>query len=113
VERAIILALVGIGITALVYGAVGLIVKLDDIGLHLARRGGALAGLGRGLVTGTPRLLDALAGIGTAAMLWVGGGILLHGAEQVGLAPRPMRNTRWPARQSAPPGWRAPARGRR
>jgi predicted DNA repair protein MutK len=49
VERAIILALVGTGITVLVYGVVGLIVKLDDIGLHLVRHGGPLLQrLGRG-----------------------------------------------------------------
>ena len=84
-ERAIILALVGTGITLLVYGTVGLIVKLDDIGLHLARRGGpVLRRLGRGLVTGTPVLLRVLAGVGTAAMLWVGGGILAHGGAQLG-----------------------------
>jgi predicted DNA repair protein MutK len=85
VERAVILALVGTGITLLVYGTVGLIVKLDDIGLHLARRGGPmLRALGRGMVTGTPVLLRVLAGVGTAAMLWVGGGILLHGAAVLG-----------------------------
>lgn len=85
VEQAIILALVGIGITVLVYGVVGLIVKLDDIGLHLARRGAPLAQrIGRGLVTGTPGLLRVLAGVGTAAMLWVGGGILVHGLAVLG-----------------------------
>ena len=85
VERTIVLALVGVAMTALVYGTVGLIVKLDDIGLHFARHGGrALQAIGRVLVTGTPGLLKALAGIGTAAMLWVGGGILLHGTAQLG-----------------------------
>jgi len=85
VERAIVLALVGVGMTALVYGTVGLIVKLDDIGLHLARKGGpALQAIGRVLVTGTPTLLHVLAGVGTAAMLWVGGGILLHGLAGLG-----------------------------
>ncbi|WP_206241784.1 DUF808 domain-containing protein [Novosphingobium terrae] len=88
-ERAIVLALVGVGMTALVYGTVGLIVKLDDIGLHLVRKGeqGGGAGmkaLGRSLVTGTPVMLDVLARIGTAAMLWVGGGILLHGSAVLG-----------------------------
>lgn len=84
-ERAVILALVGTGITVLVYGAVGVIVKLDDIGLHLVRHGGPwLQRLGRGLVTGTPALLRILAGVGTAAMLWVGGGILVHGLAEMG-----------------------------
>ncbi|WP_068089968.1 DUF808 domain-containing protein [Novosphingobium rosa] len=84
-EQTIVLALVGVGMTALVYGTVGLIVKLDDIGLHLVRKGGAgMQALGRSLVTGTPVMLNALAKIGTAAMLWVGGGILLHGAAVLG-----------------------------
>jgi hypothetical protein len=77
------LAVVGIAITALVYGAVGLIVKMDDIGLHLAREGRTQAsrGFGRGLVAGMPKLLAFLSIIGTLAMLWVGGSIVLHGLE--------------------------------
>src|SRR5688572_27236227 len=79
-EQAAALALVGIVITVAVYGVVGLIVKLDDIGIHLAeRRNRGSQALGRGLVHVVPKLLTALSGIGTAAMLWVGGGILLHG----------------------------------
>jgi len=81
--RALALALVGVVITIAVYGAVGLIVKLDDIGLHLAKRGGAARPVGLLLVRGVPKLLAALAVIGTAAMLWVGGQILLHGLEQL------------------------------
>jgi predicted DNA repair protein MutK len=81
-QQAIALALVGIAITVAVYGAVGLIVKLDDIGLHLAKRRAAAAqSFGRGLVHVVPKLLTGLSVIGTAAMLWVGGGILLHGME--------------------------------
>ncbi|GLR47898.1 DUF808 domain-containing protein [Sphingomonas astaxanthinifaciens] len=79
--EAVVLAVVGIAITVMVYGTVGLIVKLDDIGLHLCRRGGASAGFGRALVRGVPKLLAALSVVGTAAMLWVGGQILLHGME--------------------------------
>jgi uncharacterized protein len=76
------LAAVGIAITIGVYGAVALIVKLDDIGIHLAERQNGLARkLGDGLVHFVPKLLVALSGIGTAAMLWVGGGIMLHGLE--------------------------------
>lgn len=87
IERAVILGIVGVGITVLVYGVVALIVKADDIGLHLARGGtGLRLTIGRALVQGTPPLLTLLANVGTAAMLWVGGGILLHGAEQLGLA---------------------------
>ena len=83
--RAIILAIVAVGITVLVYGVVGLIVKMDDVGLHLAqqpRKG--VAGLGRGLVTAMPKLLTALTVVGTAAMLWVGGHILLVGTDDLG-----------------------------
>jgi predicted DNA repair protein MutK len=86
-ERAIVLAIVGIGITALVYGAVALIVKADDAGLALARTGSpSLRLLGRGMVAGMPVLLKTLAGIGTTAMLWVGGGIIVHGLETFGIA---------------------------
>lgn len=86
-NQAAILAVVGIGITALVYGAVGLIVKMDDIGLHLAERPnkGSQA-LGRALLVGMPKVMAALSVIGTAAMLWVGGQIVLHGAGLMGLA---------------------------
>jgi predicted DNA repair protein MutK len=76
------LAAVGFLLTVGVYGVVGLIVKLDDIGLHLARRGGrALPAAGRLLVQAMPPVLNGLAAIGSAAMLWVGGGILVHGLE--------------------------------
>jgi predicted DNA repair protein MutK len=84
-EQAAALALVGIVITVAVYGVVGLIVKLDDIGLHMAaRRNAASKAFGMGLVHVVPKLLTALSAIGTAAMLWVGGGILLHGMEELG-----------------------------
>jgi len=83
--QAIVLVIVAIAITAGVYGTVGLIVKMDDIGLHLAgRRNPATRAVGRGLVVAMPRLMSLLAKIGTAAMLWVGGGILVHGAETLG-----------------------------
>ncbi|ACL61514.1 DUF808 domain-containing protein [Methylobacterium nodulans] len=106
-----VLAAVGIGITALVYGVVALIVKADDVGLALARESRpassllglrvpprpsatpadrALAlltrGLGRGMVRGMPVLLRGLGIVGTAAMIWVGGGIIVHGLESFGLA---------------------------
>jgi predicted DNA repair protein MutK len=84
---AIALALVALAITAGVYGAVALIVKLDDIGLHMAKRRNASArAFGKALVHIVPKLLTALSGIGTAAMLWVGGGILLHGLEEMHVA---------------------------
>ena len=78
------LAAVAVAITVGVYGAVGLIVKLDDIGLHMAERGSAGArALGNGLVHVVPVLLSGLSILGTAAMLWVGGGILVHGFEEL------------------------------
>ena len=74
------LIVVAIGITIAVYGVVGLIVKMDDIGLHMAQRqNGGTRALGRGLVLAMPKLLAFLSTIGTAAMLWVGGQIILHG----------------------------------
>jgi predicted DNA repair protein MutK len=84
--QAVALAAVGVVITAAVYGVVGLIVKLDDIGLHLsARRGRGARAIGRALVQGVPHVLKGLAIVGTAAMLWVGGGIIIHGLEELHL----------------------------
>jgi predicted DNA repair protein MutK len=85
--QAAVLAVVGIGITVVVYGAVALIVKADDAGLALAGSGAApLRALGRAIVAGMPPFLKLLGMVGTAAMLWVGGGIVLHGLEEFGLA---------------------------
>ncbi len=85
VSRAIILLVVAIGITILVYGVVALIVKMDDIGLNLAQRSSKFAQkVGRGLVAAMPKLLAALSTIGTVAMLWVGGHILLAGVDELG-----------------------------
>ena len=85
VSRAIILLLVAIGITVLVYGVVALIVKMDDIGLRLAKTGqGAVATFGRLLVTGMPKVLSVLSTVGIVAMLWVGGHILLVGVDELG-----------------------------
>jgi hypothetical protein len=85
-SRAAILAVVGLLITILVYGVVALIVKMDDAGLRLSRTGKkGVASFGRGLVKGMPKLLSALTVIGTVAMLWVGGHILLVGADELGL----------------------------
>ena len=78
---------VAFAITAGVYGVVGLIVKLDDIGLHMAgRRSRSARAFGDTLVHVVPKLLTGLSAIGTAAMLWVGGGILLHGVEELRVA---------------------------
>ncbi|WP_306222596.1 DUF808 domain-containing protein [Bosea beijingensis] len=108
--KASVLAIVGIGITVVVYGVVALIVKADDAGMALAanqRPAASLLGLrrpdagkagafdralswltqpfGRGLVVAMPHFLNLLGVVGTAAMLWVGGGIIIHGLEEYGL----------------------------
>ena len=78
-----VLVVVAVFITLLVYGAVGLIVKIDDLGLRLTRAGpGAAQAIGRGLVKGMPRLLTVLSVVGVAAMLWVGGHIILVGLTE-------------------------------
>jgi predicted DNA repair protein MutK len=85
VSRAIILVVVAVLITIIVYGLVGAIVKMDDVGLSLAQRSSERARrIGRALVRGMPVLLSWLSKIGTAAMLWVGGHILLVGADELG-----------------------------
>ena len=84
-SRAAILLVVAVGITVLVYGVVALIVKMDDIGLRLAAtRHGAVATSGRLLVKAMPRVLSVLSTVGIVAMLWVGGHILLVGADELG-----------------------------
>jgi predicted DNA repair protein MutK len=89
--QALVLALVGIGITVAVYGVVALIVKADDVGLALAKNdsgstvGGVGRAFGRSLVRGMPGFLTFLGGAGTAAMIWVGGSIVVHGLEAYGV----------------------------
>lgn len=86
--RAAVLALAGVGITILVYGAVALIIKADDFGLWLARvaRTGFGRALGRSIVVAMPVFMHALGLIGTAAMTWVGGSIIAHGLYEFGIA---------------------------
>ncbi len=84
-SRVAILAVVGVLITAVVYGAVAGIVKMDDVGLSLTRRVSAGSQrLGRTMVRAMPVVLQWLSTIGIAAMLWVGGHILLVGADELG-----------------------------
>lgn len=88
--QAAVLAAVSLAITGGVYGVVALLVKLDDIGLHLMERSTAgMRKLGSAMVHAMPYLLSALGKIGTAAMLWVGGGIFLHGLHEYHLTPVP------------------------
>lgn len=85
VMRAAVLVIVAFAITVLVYGVVAVIVKLDDVGAHLAHRSSPAAQrVGRLLVVGTPKLLSALTVIGTAAMLWVGGHIMIASVAELG-----------------------------
>ena len=86
-EQALVLALVGIGITLAVYGAVALIVKADDIGLAMARhaRTRSARATGRGILVAMPVIMQILSVVGTAAMIWVGGGIVIHGLGGFGL----------------------------
>lgn len=81
INKIAVLAAVGIAITIAVYGFVAVLVKADDIGLHLAKhsRFGALRAFGRGLVNAMPSILKIIGYIGTAAMLWVGAEIIVHG----------------------------------
>lgn len=91
------LVVVSLAITVGVYGVVGLIVKMDDIGVHLAKGSSTVAsGFGRGLVKAMPHVMQTLAVVGTAAMLWVGGGIIVHGLEHFHLdtVPRSSRRSR-------------------
>jgi uncharacterized protein len=84
--QAATLAVVGIGVTLAVYGSVGVIVKMDDVGLYMAQNGrtGLGRGIGQGLVKAMPILMKVLSIVGTAAMLWVGGSIIIHGLEVLG-----------------------------
>lgn len=80
------LAIIAVGITVVVYGGVALIVKADDLGLLMSNKGRfqLTRVVGRGIVKAMPGFLKALTTIGTAAMLWVGGSILVHGLKELG-----------------------------
>jgi uncharacterized protein len=81
-----VLAVVGLGMTAMVYGAVAIIVKADDAGAAMARtQFGVVRAIGRGIVIGMPVFLKVLTYIGMVAMLWVGGGIMTHGLHELGI----------------------------
>ncbi len=88
VIRGIILAIVAVGITALVYGSVALLVKADDAGLKLAQIGrlSATRSFGRFVVKAMPSVMTVISTIGTAAMLWVGGSIVLHSLADIGFS---------------------------
>ena len=84
-NRTLILILIAFLMTVVVYGVVGLIVKMDDIGLHLAKKSSAVAQkVGRGLVKGMPIVMSILSKVGIVAMLWVGGHLILVGMDDLG-----------------------------
>jgi predicted DNA repair protein MutK len=85
-SRGAVLALVAVGITALVYGSVAVLLRADDLGLKLAQVGrlAVTRKLGRRIVKAMPAVMDAIGTIGTAAMLWVGGSIVIHGLDELG-----------------------------
>ena len=83
------LAVVAVGITVAVYGSVALIVKADDLGLLMSNKGrmGITRAIGRGIVKAMPGFMKLLTIVGTAAMLWVGGNIVVHGLHEMGWHP--------------------------
>ena len=83
--RKLILIVVAVALTIAVYGVVGVIVKMDDVGLHLTATASRIGQtVGRGLVALMPKLLSLLSAVGMVAMLWVGGHILLAGSDHLG-----------------------------
>ncbi len=87
VTACLVLAVIAIGITALVYGVVAILVKMDDAGLKLSQVGGTefIRNFGLWMVKFMPTLMSIIAFIGTAAMLWVGGNIIVHGLHDLGM----------------------------
>ncbi len=83
---AVVLIIVALAITALVYGAVAFLVKIDDIGLRLSAPGrwALTRAIGQWLVAAMPSVLKVISTVGTAAMLWVGGSIVIHSLHEMG-----------------------------
>lgn len=79
--RIIALSIIGLGITVLVYGLVALIVKADDFGLYLMKKGNIAKSIGQGILIIMPKFMRALSVIGTLAMFLVGGGIFVHNLD--------------------------------
>lgn len=87
-NRALILIVVAVGITALVYGVVAALIRMDDVGLKLAAKDSVgLQKLGNALVVAMPKILQVISVVGTVAMLWVGGHIILVGLDELGWHP--------------------------
>ena len=79
------LLIVAVAITLAVYGAVGVLIKMDDLGIKLLERNEGKSAVGNALVKGMPVVLDIISVIGTAAMLWVGGHIVIKGLHEFGI----------------------------
>lgn len=79
--RIISLSIVGIGITIFVYGLVALIVRADDFGLYLIKKGGVAKSIGKAILVIMPKFMRSLSFIGTLAMFLVGGGIFVHNVD--------------------------------
>lgn len=106
VMQGVVLAAVAVAITFGVYGAVALIVKMDDVGLHLSlRRDAGSRALGHALLWLMPRMLTFLSLVGTAAMLWVGGGIFSHGLAEFGMGVVPHTIEHWGHAAGEAVGW--------
>ena len=104
--QGVVLAAVAVAITFGVYGAVALIVKMDDVGLHLSlRKDAGSRSLGHALLWLMPRLLTFLSLVGTAAMLWVGGGIFSHGLAEFGMGVVPHTIEHWGHAAGEAVGW--------
>ena len=86
IMRLLMLIVVALLMTALVYGVVGVLVKLDDVGLHMAESAkSAVARFGRGLAVSMPRVFQVIGVIGTIAMLWVGGHLVASSLADIGV----------------------------
>lgn len=77
--KAVTLTLVAVALTLAIYGLIAVIVKADDVGLRLVKKGGASKALGRGILFTMPPLMKIIGVLGTLAMFLVGGGIIAHG----------------------------------
>jgi predicted DNA repair protein MutK len=86
--RAVVLALIAVLFTVLVYGIVALLVKVDDVGLYLSKAATlrSVRAFGRWLVISMPTVLKLISIVGTAAMLWVGGSIVIHSLHTMHLS---------------------------
>ncbi|MDC4232407.1 DUF808 domain-containing protein [Actinomyces sp. B33] len=82
-----IMVTVAFFMTFFVYGLVAILVKMDDIGAHLAKKKGAVAALGAGIVSTMPKVFIAIGVVGTVAMLWVGGHIVITALASLGFEP--------------------------